>query len=36
MYFWLFWMKSLYEIYIIFFVMGLGFGGSVSVNSLYL
>ena len=32
MYFWCFWMSSLYEAYIIFFVMGLCFGGSVSIN----
>ena len=35
MYFWCFWMSELYEAYIIFFVMGLCFGGSVSINQLY-
>ena len=35
-YFWTFWMSTLIECYLCFFVMGLGFGGSISTNSLYL
>ena len=34
-YFWLFWMTSLMELYIIFVLMGLAFGGTISINSLY-
>ena len=35
-YFWTFWMSTLIECYLCFFIMGLGFGGSISTNSLYL
>ena len=34
-YIWLFWMSSILEVYIGFFIMGLGFGGSISINALY-
>lgn len=35
-YIWLFFMSSLYELYACFFLMGLGFGGSISVNAIYI
>lgn len=35
-YFWMFYMQELYEAYICIFLFGIGFGGSVSINSLYM
>ena len=35
-YFWMFYMKDMWEAYACFFIFGLGFGGSVSINTLYM
>ena len=35
-YIWMFYMSSLIEAYVIFLCMGLAFGGSISINSLYM
>jgi len=35
MYIWVFFMSSLYEVYIIFFIIGIAFGGNVMTNSLF-
>jgi MFS family permease len=35
LYLWCFWMSTLMEAYIIFLLMGVGFGGTISVGSLY-
>jgi len=35
-YVWLFYMTTLVEAYVCFFALGLGFGGSISINVLYM